>query len=167
MTGITFTRRRLLGLALAAIVAGVGMVWFYQPDRQLRRTWDGLLETVEARNTARLGRVLAEDYRDRWGHSRRSILEDARIAFFQFHHLELTAEQVRVVRNRNNATVTAILRLDADGGGQVGEARTAINALFTPFVFTWRREPGFAGAWKLTSFDHLELDLAQFRARGW
>jgi hypothetical protein len=166
MAGITLTRNRLIGLALVGVLTAAGAFWLYQPDRQLRRAWNGLLKTVEARNTTRIGRVLAGDYHDRWSYTRRSILRDAGLAFLQIRRLDLGAEQVRIERDGHRATVTAILRLDAEGDRRVGEARATINALYTPFVFTWRREPGFTGAWKLVSFDQPELDLGKFRA-GW
>jgi hypothetical protein len=57
------------------------------------------------------------------------------------------------------------LRIDAAGNTAIDDARTRINALFTPFVFTWRREPGLLGSWRLVTFDHPELDLGKFRDR--
>lgn len=165
MAGIILTRRRLLTLALVCACLGMGAAWFYQPDRQLRRAWDGLLATVEARNTTRLGRVVADDYADRWGYERRSLLDDARLAFMQFRRLVIAAEKVHISREGNQATITAILRVDAEGPGNIADARATVNALFTPFVFEWRREPGFTGAWKLVHFDHPEFDLGRYRPR--
>ncbi len=165
MPGITLTRRRLVAFAAIAVVAALAATWIYQPDRQLRRSWSALLASVEARNTARLGRILGADYHDRWGYDRRTLLDDARIAFLRFRHLEVRGEQVRFERQGDRATITAILRLDAEGPQPIADARTDVNALFTPFVFTWRREPGFAGAWKLSSFDQPEFDLARYRNR--
>jgi len=165
MAGITLTRPRLLATGLAVVLGVGGAMWLYQPDRQLRRSWNDLLATVEARNTTRLGRIIAEDYADRWGYQRRPLLEDARMAFMQFRRLEVRAEQVHIERTDDHATITAILRVDAEGPGSIGDARASINALFTPFVFEWRREPGFTGAWKLVRFDHPEFDLARYRPR--
>lgn len=165
MAGITLTRRRLIVFALVMACAGGGTAWFYQPDRQLRRAWSGLLAAVEARNTTRLGRVIADDYADRWGYERRALLEDARLAFMQFRRLTVAAEQVRFTRDGNQATITALLRVDAEGPGNIADARATVNALFTPFVFEWRREPGFTGAWKLVRFDHPEFDLGRYRPR--
>jgi len=166
MAGLLINRQRIFALAMALALTVVAAFWFYQPDRHLRRTWDGLLDAIEARNTTRVGQVVAQDYHDRWGYTRRSILEDARLAFLQLRHLELTAEQVRFERTGDEATISAILRIDADGSAGVAEARTSVNASYTPFVFIWRREPGFAGAWKLAGFNHPEIDPARFRA-GW
>lgn len=165
MAGIILTRRRVLLLVVMGVSIAMGTAWFYQSDRQLRRSWNGLLDSVEARNTTRLGRVIADDYADRWGYKRRTLLEDARLAFMQFQRLEVAAEQVQIKREGDSATITAILRVDADGPGSIPEARATVNALFTPFVFEWRREPGFTGAWKLVHFDHPEFDLGRYRPR--
>jgi hypothetical protein len=165
MPGVTVTRRRLIYLGVATVALVAAGRWFYDPDRQLARAWSGLLRAVDARNTTRLGRLLAEDYHDRWGYTRGELLDDARLAFFQFQTLQLTAENVRIDRDGNSATVTAQLRVDASGNHVIDQARVRVNSLFTPFTFSWRRENGVFGAWHLVTFDHPELDLTQFRSR--
>lgn len=165
MPHLLLTRRRLLVAAGACALLGAAVLWFQQPERRLQRAWHRLLATVEARNVTGLRRILADDYRDRWGYDRRGLSEDARLAFFQFRHLEIRTEQVQVRRAGDSAIITAMIRIEADGGGQVPAARAAVNALFTPFTFEWRREPGLVGAWRLVRFDHPELDLTRFRSR--
>lgn len=165
MAALTLTRTRLWFAGIVGLVAIGAASWFFQPDRQLRRSWQELLASVEARNPTRLGRILAGDYRDRWGYTRRTLLDDARLAFFQIRHLKFTSDQTTITREGDRATVRAILRIDAGGSAEVDNARTKINALFTPFEFTWQREPGFTGAWRLVGFDHPDLDLRQFRPR--
>ena len=165
MAGLMITRKRLLFL-LTATMAGLGAAWWWgQPDRQLHRTWENLLDVVEARNTTRLGWLLADDYSDRWGYSRRTLLDDARLAFFQCEKLRIHPGQVTIQRDGDRATVTAVLRIDATGGGTVDEARIEINRLFTPFTFEWRHEGGYPGSWRLLRFDQPELSLERFKTR--
>jgi hypothetical protein len=165
MSGLIVTRKRIVLLLTAAVASLCAAWWWWLPDRQLHRSWEDLLAGVEARNTARLGRLLAEDYTDRWGYSRRTLLDDARLAFFQFENLHLTADKVTFERKGDRAMVTAILRIDTMGGDHANEARVEINRLFTPFTFEWRHDGGYPGSWKLLRFDHPELSLERFKSR--
>lgn len=159
--------RRRLAIAGATLLVGVvALAWYFQPDRRLARTWSELIAAVEARNPSRLHDVLAADYGDRWGHTRDSLANDARLAFLQLRELKVRPEQVTTQRDGDRATITAILRVEIEGGPGASEARVSINSIFTPFVFEWRRDPHAPWEWRLSRFDQPELDLARIRRAG-
>ncbi len=157
-------RSRLVLAALALFVI-VAATWYLQPERRLRRTWDKLVATVEARHARALGTLLAEDYSDRWGYTRRSLVSEARLAFFHFDSIEVRIEQEQFHLDGDRATISALLRIEVRGTERAAEARVAANALFSPFTFEWRRDDDFPWGWKLVSFDQPEFDLNRFRQR--
>lgn len=162
MNLVLSTRR--LAIAVLLLLAGAGfLVWWFQPDRSLERAWNGLIRAVEARRPSAIHNRLAPDYSDRWGYDRDSLTKDARLAFFHFRDLELLVQEVSIVREGDNATISAIIRLQATGSERANDARLSVNSLYTPFTFEWQRTPGFPWSWKLKSFDHAELGLDRFR----
>ena len=156
------TRTRLV-LALLAATLAVLLAWHLQPERRLMRSWNKLLDVVEARHARALGALLAEDYADRWGYTKASLVQDARLAFHHFRVLEIRVDQQQVVVEGDQARVTALLRIEVQGSARADEARVTANALFSPFVLEWRREDSFPWSWKLVRFDQPELDLERFR----
>lgn len=153
-----------LSLAIVCLIAaGVLATRHFDPDRSLRRTWQELLNAVEDQNAGRLRDRLDDNYTDRWGYTADSLVNDARRAFFQTQYLRLIASDATFLRHRDQATITAVLRVDATGPEPVPAARVAINALFSPFVFEWRRQARFPWAWKLTRCDHPRLEPKRFQ----
>lgn len=155
--------RTRLAAALLVLVFVSAAFWHLQPERRLRRTWDKLVAVVEARHARSLGTLLAEDYADRWGYRKGTLVQDARLAFYHFDSIAIRAEQEDIRIEGDRATITAILRVEVRGSGRAQEARVATNALFSPFTFEWRRADSFPWSWKLVSFDQPEFDLARFR----
>lgn len=77
--------RKYAFAAIAALVlAGLFLLWLWQPERQVRLHTSHLLKKVERRNWEAVGKFFAADYRDRWDHNRETALSDAREAFRQF-----------------------------------------------------------------------------------
>lgn len=157
--------RPRLVLAALALVFLAAATWYLQPERRLRRTWHKLIDVVEARHARALGNLLAEDYGDRWGYTRDSLVSEARLAFFHFDSLQVRIEQEDLRIEGDRATISSLLRVEVRGTERAAEARVATNALFSPFTFEWRRDERFPWGWKLTRFDQPELDLDRFRQR--
>lgn len=156
------SRSRLL-LAAGLILALIAGAWLLQPDRRLQRSWGALIDAVEARHARALGNRLAEDYGDRWGYTRTTLVSDARLAFHHFDSIEIRIDDEQIRRDGDSATITALLRIEVRGTDRAAEARVATNALFSPFVFEWRRADRFPWGWELVRFDQAELDLNRFR----
>ena len=156
------SRPRLLLAALALVLLAVA-TWHLQPERRLTRSWHKLIDVVEARHARALGNLLAEDYADRWGYTRSTLVQDARLAFHHFDSIEIRVEEQRFRIEGDAATITAMLRVDVRGTARAAEARVAANSLFSPFTFQWRRADSFPWAWELVSFDQPEFDLDRFR----
>lgn len=150
----------LLGVGVLLIAA---LTWHLQPERRLVRSWHKLIDVVEARHARALGALLADDYRDRWGYTKPTLVADARLAFHHFDSLEIEVDQQQFALEGDRATITAILRVEVRGTQRAAQARVATNALFSPFTFEWRRSDAFPWGWQLVRFDQAELDLDRFR----
>jgi len=163
-----FRMRRLprghnLALLLLSMAIGATLVCYFHPDRSLERAWRDLVSSVEARNSLALRPLLAAEYTDRWGYDRDTLVVGARLAFRNVERLHVTATEMEVRRMGDTATLKAIIRIEAEGTPPVADARAAVNGLFSPFEFSFRREPGFPWAWKLTGFDQPGFHLERYR----
>jgi len=156
------TRTRIVLLLVAVGLLGFA-AWQLRPERRLERSWRKLIEVVEARHARALGNLLAEDYADRWGYRKATLVQDARLAFHHFDSIGIRIEQQQTRLEGDRATITAMLRVEVRGTARANEARVAANSLFSPFTFQWRRADTFPWAWELTSFDQPEFDLGRFR----
>jgi len=161
--GIIISRSRLRIFGFGTVLAVLFAMWFFQPDRTLERTWNGLIGAVEARHAGAMRGYLAEVYSDRWGYDRETLAADARLAFQHFTELDIRPANIRIERDGDIAKISAMLRLEAAGTIQALDARMRVNALTAPFTTRWRQRPGLLGGWEMTSLDHPELDLRSFR----
>lgn len=156
---------RKIAVAAGALLAGAVAwgLWSLQPDRRLARAWGELLDMTEARRAAGLGSLLDEHYYDRWGYTRETLIEDMRLAFFHFDRLEVKTSQVEIIREGDQAKITAIIRFEVDGSPQATEGRVTINSLFDPFTFYWQRRDSFPWSWELVRIDHPQLKPRRFQ----
>lgn len=159
-------RTRVVGVLAVVGALAAFYLWFFQSERMLWRSWDGLIGCVQSRQAGTLRGYLAEDYADRWGYDRESLVREARFAFQEFDRLVLTVKETEMTRDGDRATITARMVIDPQGTARAQASRDRINALAEPFRFEWRREPGFPGAWKLVSFDQPELQIQAWRQSG-
>lgn len=167
---IHLTKRTAVIATTIAAAAIAFAAWHLQPDRRLHRSWDSLLTAVENRRASNLAALIAADYSDRWGYTRASLVDDARLAFFHFRDLRVRTEQLEIRRMGTTATIVALVRLDAEGSASAAAARARINGLFTPFTFEWRRDGYWLGRWRLVRIDHPQLNPTELRTRaseGW
>ena len=161
---------RRLGFLVGAAALSVGTaVWYLDGDRSLKRSWRDLVGTVENRRALALRDQLAPDYADRWGYDRDTLVLEMQIALRAFESLRVRPEQVEFRRTGDDATVSAVIRIEAHGPPSVDDARSAVNGIFTPFVFSWRREPDFPWSWKLTRTEQPDFHPERYRrgARGY
>lgn len=146
-------------LAVAIVVALLAsLVWQLRPPVVLAKRQAALLSGIERRSPARIQRLVAGDYEDRWGFTREDIVTTMVDAGGQFLTLVVTPEEVEWEIEGDRAVGTMRLVV---GGKAVGpaaqEVMRRINQLDTPFVFTWRKQSFLPSNWKLVRVDNASL----------
>jgi hypothetical protein len=66
----------------------------------VRRHNEKLIDAVESKDWKKLSELMAEDYSDRWGHDKATVIERSRMVFSQFIVMEITATEPEVVGSR-------------------------------------------------------------------
>lgn len=124
----------------------------------IHKRQEALIAGIEKRSPARIERLLAEDYEDRWGFDRADAAEACVDVGSQFLTLVITPEEVSVEREGDTAVVSALLRV---GGKPIGpggnEVTRRLNRLKTPFTFTWEKQSFLPASWRLIQIDNEEL----------
>jgi len=143
------------GLLLVVLLVALQM----RPASQIAKRQASLIEGIERRSPARIQRLLAKEYRDRWGFTSEQIVESMVDAGSQFMALVVTPEGETVVFGEGGeATVTARLILGGKPVGPVGnEVTRRINQLEEPFVFVWKKQSFLPSSWRLVSVDNAAL----------
>lgn len=151
-------RLRLLVVAALAfgLLASIGAVaWQMRPSAAVQRQQAALLDGIGRRSPARIRRVVAEDYADRWGFSRDDLVEAMVDAGGQFIALVVTAQDERISFEGARATFACRLVAGGKPAGPVGhEVMRQVNRTEEPFVFLWERRGFLPTAWRLVGFDN-------------
>jgi hypothetical protein len=149
--------RLVVVLALVAgMVALVAVVvWRMRPEAVVARQQAALLDGVGRRSPARIRRLVAEDYADRWGFSREDLVEAMVDAGGQFIALVVTARDGRLVIEGRRATYVCGLVVGGKPVGPIGqEVMRQVNRIEEPFVFVWERKGFLPSGWRLVGFDN-------------
>jgi hypothetical protein len=151
--------RLILLLALAVVLTVVGLVvWSSRPSHVVAKRQAALLAGVESRSGARVARLLAEDYQDRWGFTRGDAVEALLDAGSQFLTLVVTPEDSSTVIEGRRAVVTTRLVVSGNAIGPVGhEITRTVNQLKEPFVFVWEKQSFLPSSWRLVSMENSSL----------
>jgi hypothetical protein len=151
--------RLILLVALGAILSLTGLViWSSRPAHVLAKRQASLLAGMESRSGARIARLLAEDYQDRWGFQRNDAVEALLDAGSQFLTLVIKPEDSATVIEGDRAKVTTRLYVSGQAIGPVGhEVTRTINQLKEPFVFTWEKQGFLPSSWRLVSMENPSL----------
>lgn len=158
--GARASRAFLVGLAglTGVIVLAVFIGLQLRPSVTLAKRQAGLLDGIERRSPARIQRLAAEHYEDRWGFSGKDLAAAMVDAGGQFLALVVTPEDESVEIEGSRAVITVRLRLGGKPVGPVGqEVMRRINQLEHPFVFTWERQSFLPGSWRLVNVDQADL----------
>ena len=148
-------------IAGAVILVTVWLYWWLQPERQLRRAQGRLIAAVEKRDFDAMARLLAEDYRDRWGHDKAIVVGESRQVFSQFLMLTIERESRSVEMGTQSSIVREKLTIEGFGGPLAVAAKDAVNALREPFSLSWRRRSWKPWDWELLSVEQPELRLPE------
>ena len=136
---------------------GLYLLWLWQPERQVRLHTSHFLKKVERRNWAAAGKMMADDYRDRWQHDRASALAEAREVFQQFLFLTIDNRTDTCDLAPDSATTRTFIKIRGNGGPLAQIVMERVNLLREPFVLGWRHASWKPWDWKLTGVDQPEL----------
>ncbi len=103
--------------------------------------------------------LLADDYRDRWGHDKAIVLLNTREVFEQFVLLTIEQRESALAFQADGWGLQEKIILKGLGGALAIYARDRVNALREPFHITWRKRGWKPWDWELVSVDHREFQL--------
>jgi hypothetical protein len=148
------------GLGLALLI-GLFLIWFWQPERQIRYHTESFLRTIEKRNWAGVADFIANDYQDQWGEDRTRVLERMRevLRYLRRIRIDATNAAVRVDNQRGywNAKIT----IDGDQGEVTALVKERVNSLTRPFELEWRRQSAKPWDWKLVRVSNASLEIPE------
>jgi hypothetical protein len=149
---------RWIGIGLIALL--IWLVWWCQPERQVRRAQRRMLDAIESRNRESFAAILADDYRDRWEHDKANVVRRCDQVFQHFLTLDIEAEN-RGTEETGSLTWVVRQKLTIKGlGSAVGvAARDRVNQLREPFAMTWRKRGWKPWDWELTAVEQPELEV--------
>lgn len=142
------------------LVAGFWLMWFCQPERQVRRHQKKLMSALEDHDYQEFGALFAETYRDRWGHDKAFVQTQVKDIFRQFLTLVIKREPVALSPEAGNWRLEESIKLDGNAVGIAPIVKERVNALKGPFIFTWQQTGSKPWNWVLISVDHAELEMA-------
>jgi hypothetical protein len=140
----------------------VGLLWLWQPARQVQRHQENLLSAAEGRNWKELSELIADDYSDRWSHDKAAVLEHSRLVLSQFIAVGIESRDIEVTESNGEGIVRERLMLKGSGGPLAEMATERVSALKQPFIFTWRQQSGKPWDWKLIRADQPELEIPEY-----
>ncbi len=146
-------------VAIAALLLVVGIIVYQtRPVRVIGKKQDALIAGIEKRNAARMKRMVAESYEDKWGFDDDEAIEAIVDVGSQFMALVLTAENREIEIEGERATVKVDLTVSGKPVGPVGnEVTRRLNRLTNPFVFEWEKQSFLPSSWRLVRIDHEDL----------
>jgi hypothetical protein len=153
-------RHFLLVGSVVLVIVFIAVLSFCQPDRQVRRHNEKLLDAVESKDWKELSELMADDYSDRWGHDKATVIERSRQVFAQFFVMELTAHDPEVEEANGQGIVRERITLKGNGGPLAELAIQRAAALQQPFVFEWRQASWKPWHWVLIRVDQPELEIS-------
>ena len=135
--------------------------WWLRPERQLVRAQGRLISALEKRDFEKMAGLLADDYRDPWGHDKAFVIRECGQVFGQFLTLSIDREGREVRMEDRTAGLREKVTIRGFGGPFAMAAQDAVNALREPFTMRWRRRSWKPWDWELTSVEHPELRLPE------
>ena len=154
-----------IGIVALAIICGVAMNWYLNPDRSLARSWAGFIYSIEDRDAGAVAAYLDKDYSDSWGYSQATLTGDLRRIMYSFKQLKLTLDDVTVTRDGSEAIITARVKMSANGYGYVDDAMRQVNGLTDPFVLRWKRKGAMSSGWTVVRIEQPKFDASRYGPR--
>jgi hypothetical protein len=117
------------------------------------------LKKVQQRNWKAVPTFMADDFSDRWGHTKASAMEDARQVFSQFIFLTIENRTDQCEVHDKDATASTRIKVSGNGSAIAQIVMERVNGLQQPFVFTWHKAGSSPWEWQLTHIDQPELNI--------
>jgi len=157
--GISQRKIIIVSVALTAVAAVVGwIVWQMRPSVVLAKRHAALIDGIERRSPARISRLVAKGYSDRWGFSCEDLVATMIDGGSQFLVLTVETEDLATAIDGRRAEISFRMLL---GGTPVGPAGGGvlrqINQLGSPFVFTWEKQSFLPSSWRLVRVENAAL----------
>jgi hypothetical protein len=146
---------------IAALALALWLVWWCQPERQVRRAQRRLLNAAESKDYTALANLLANDYRDGWGNDKAFVLKHSPRVFDDFKFMLDIDGEIRSVEQAggDNWWVRQKIVVSGMSGGIGMYARDQVNKLSEPFSMKWRKRGWKPWDWELTGIEQPELRI--------
>ena len=106
--------------------------------------------------------MMADDYSDRWGNDKATVVDRSKQAFAQFFILEVEGSGYEVEEENAIGTARVQIAVTGRGGPLADIVMTRAAELKEPFAFTWRQASWKPWDWKLIRVDQPELEITEF-----
>jgi hypothetical protein len=151
-------RNRRITFITAVILAGIWLIWWLQPDRQLRAKLEDLLQAIEDADRSSLQDLLDPSYGDPWHGARAEAIDNAIEASKQFYTLKITPRELLFTTSGDiSATVTFRPLIEGEGTPVAPMIRERVAKLDQPFTLTWQRQPWKPWSWTLHRVENPSL----------
>lgn len=150
-------------IIFATVFITIYYIKLWQPERQIELHQKNFLIALENRNWSRVKAELSENYSDRFGHNRETVISDLREVLRPFFALTIRRQGTHLVINSDSATMTTNITITGTGTGATEWVAGEVNRLVDPWVFTWQKASFWPWDWRLVSVDNPGLNLANRR----
>lgn len=148
--------------ALCAIALGLFLVRLWQPEQQVSKHSEHLLNAIVDRDWDRFEKFIAEDYHDQWGHDREMVMQRTRAVARYARGLQINAIAPNVWIENRVGYWRAYISIEGDKDNEVvALMKERVNTVKTPFELKWHRKSGKPWDWKLVSVRNSELELPE------
>lgn len=146
------------------VISGVALTLFlvrlWQPQQQVRKHSEHLIEAIMDRDWDDFERFIAENYQDQWGHDRTTVLERTKAVAHYARGLQINVIAPNVRIESGTAYWRAYISIDGDKDNEVvALMKEHVNRVKTPFELEWQRQSGKPWDWKLVAVRNPELEL--------
>jgi len=155
-------RHILLIAALATLALGAWCLSRWQPDRQVRRHTEQLLAAIEDKHWQEMAGLMGDEYSDRWGHDKATLVDHSKQAFAQFFVLTVTGSDLEVEESNGIGRARTHVAVTGRGGPLADLVLSRATELKQPFSFTWRQASWKPWDWKLIRIDQPELEVPEY-----
>lgn len=146
--------------AISAVALGLFLIRLWQPEQQVRKHSEHLLEAIMDRDWDEFEKFIAEDYHDQWGHDRDAVLQRTRAVARYARGLQINAIAPNVRIENRAGYWRAYISIDGDKDNEViAMMKERVNPVKTPFELEWHRKSGKPWDWQLVSVRNSELEL--------
>jgi hypothetical protein len=164
---MTLPPRWPLALALMIGAALLALFWWLPPftaERALLHRHETFLSRIAAGQWTRAGWLVSDDYSDRWGFTKATLVEQGSNVARHFRWMEISRSEETWTHEARRAEVSARIVLQGEGTALAAAAREAVNALRTPWVVTWEKTGRWPWSWQVTAIDHPAFDIRRVQA---